>query len=140
MARTRGFNVEIHPHQYHHALPIQRTGLGFIHPASGDAPWAMFLLASLGSNVRFLGQLKVVQKLSGSHTVCHSGVWTRPLRALYETLRANCNIKWQTVWDPLSFCTKLSAPILTSNSSPRWRDSSRLTLPASLPTKFPLTS
>ena len=81
-------------HQYHRAQPIQRTGLGFIYPVSGDAPWAMSLVASLGPTVRFLGQLKVVQKLSGSNTVCYSLAWTRPLRALYEALRANLNIEF----------------------------------------------
>lgn len=53
------------------------------------------MLEELGSDVRLLGQLKVVQKLSGSHTVRHSTVWTQPLRALLENLRSHHNIEFE---------------------------------------------
>ena len=53
------------------------------------------MLEELGSDVRLLGQLTVVQKLSGSQTVRHSTVWTQPLRALLEILRSHHNIKFE---------------------------------------------
>lgn len=74
----------------------------------------MSLLQNLGSNVRFLGQVKVVQKLSGSHTVCHSSVWTRPLRALCENLRGHCDIEFEPENDALlsqDVASKLSQDI-----------------------------
>ena len=55
----------------------------------------MNVIEELGSDARLLGQLKVVQKLSGSHTVRHSTVWTQPLRALCENLRSHNNIDFE---------------------------------------------
>ena len=107
-------SVELHAHPYHHAWPYRRNGLAYTYEPSGNAPWALNFLHDLGSNIRFLGHVKVVQKLSGSHTVCHSSVWTGPLSILHENLRGLCNIEFEPEMDGLlsqDVASKLSQAI-----------------------------
>ena len=88
-------SVELHATPWYHAWPIQRKGLAFTYQDSGEAPWATGFLQDLGADVRLLAQVKIVQKLHGSNTVLHSNAWKHPLKAIYETLRACSDIRFE---------------------------------------------
>ena len=81
---------------WHHSWPIQRNGLAYTYQASGEAPWVLSFLQELGTDIKFLAQVKIVQKLHGSHTVLHSKVWKDPLKAIREKLQSCCDIRFET--------------------------------------------
>ena len=88
--------LQLHACPWRHAWPIQRNRLAFTYQASGESPWVNSFLQNFGTDVKFLAQVKIVQKLHGSHTVVHNNVWTEPLKAIYENLRGCCDIQFET--------------------------------------------
>ena len=89
-------SVELHASPWYHGWPIQRKGLAFTYQESGEAPWATEFLRNLGSDIKFLAQIKIVQPLHGAQTIQHSTVWREPLEVIYEKLRSCFQIRFET--------------------------------------------
>ena len=63
---------------------------------NGESPWAINFLQDLGSNVKFLASIKIVQTLYGSRTLQHTRAWADSLKAVYGTLQSCCNIQFES--------------------------------------------
>ena len=63
---------------------------------NGESPWAINFLQDIGSNVKFLASIKIVQILYGSRILQNIRPWAHSLKALYRTLQSCLNVQFES--------------------------------------------